>query len=304
MSERHKERGYSKLEGKNWSICISQLKFLIGRNTKNQQNADLHLGNSTLISRKHAKIQYDFNQYRFTIKCLSRNGIKINGQLFRRHHGAIKLESKDNIQVGPSEFTFLLPFKTAKRHEKQKSQRETRTAKRKRSNSTTTTTPPPSKRVKVETPPPTPQVASVAAVASVVPPPPTPAEPVIVPIPQQKKPKEKENEGPNPHKRPNLSFAQLITQAITSDTEQQKSFAQICQYICDKHPYYKFAGKSWKSTVRHVLSVNKKFYTVKRPDSKEGRGGYWRVVPDDNKTSPPEATNEKPPPPEKKPSIF
>jgi len=212
--------------------------------------------------------------------------------LFRRHHGAIKLESRDTIQIGPSEFTFLLPFKTAKRHEKQKSQRETRTAKRKRSTSTSSTTTTPSKRIKTENPPPTPQVAPVPP----PPAPPSPAEPVIVPVPQQKKPKEKENEGPNPHKRPNLSFAQLITQAITSDNEQQKSFAQICQFICDRHPYYKYASKSWKSTVRHVLSVNKKFYTVKRPDSKEGRGGYWRVVPDDNKVPSPtdQTINDKP----------
>jgi len=204
MTERQREKGYFQLEGKDWSTCISQLKFYIGRNTKNQQNVDLHLGDSTLISRKHAKIQYDFNQYRFVIKCLSRNGLKINSHLYRRHHGAIKLESRDNIQVGPTEFTFLLPFKTAKRHEKQKFQRETRTAKRKRSSSSTTAaapltlvpgTPavgqslsqqPPGKRIKIEHNPLPPQVPS---------PPPPPIEPMVIPVPQQKKLKKKKWKG-------------------------------------------------------------------------------------------------------------
>lgn len=66
------------------------------------------------------------------IKCLSPNGFRLNGQLFRRHHGYQKLESRDKIQIGNVIMDFLLPFDSARKNEKKKLQREANNAKKRK----------------------------------------------------------------------------------------------------------------------------------------------------------------------------
>lgn len=66
---------------------------------------------------------------------MSENGLKVNDQLIRRHHGYTKLESRDVITIGNVVLTFWLPLavwffyvtlsnpKSAKKNEKRKNQR-------------------------------------------------------------------------------------------------------------------------------------------------------------------------------------
>ena len=62
------------------------------------------------LTRAHAKIRYHYNVDYYFIKCLSHNGLTINGKLWRKHHGYNKLESRDVIRMGNAEFTFWLPL--------------------------------------------------------------------------------------------------------------------------------------------------------------------------------------------------
>jgi hypothetical protein len=95
----------------------------LGRNVSGEDpQSDVHIGNSTIISRRHAKIEYDFDRRRFTIKCESKNGLKVNGISILSNHGPVTIESLDVIRIADVDLCFLLPYKTAKQNNKNRAQ--------------------------------------------------------------------------------------------------------------------------------------------------------------------------------------
>ncbi|KAG6382607.1 hypothetical protein SASPL_157717 [Salvia splendens] len=64
------------------------------------------------ISRRHARIFYDFQRRRFALEVLGRNGCYVEGVLHVPGHPPIKLDSQDRLEIGDKEFYFLLPVRS------------------------------------------------------------------------------------------------------------------------------------------------------------------------------------------------
>ena len=86
---------------------------------------------------------------------------------------------------------------------------------------------------------------------------------------------------------PSMSYAQLITEALNNTWEKTLVLSDICKAINNKYPYYELETQGWQNSIRHVLTVNKKFV---RGEAKSGlvdnRGGYWKLTEDHSISAP------------------
>ena len=72
----------AKIQGKEFEYSVRQARVVIGRNSSTQGDVDIHLGNSSFISRVHVEIL--FEQQQFYLKCNGKNGIFMDGQFQRK----------------------------------------------------------------------------------------------------------------------------------------------------------------------------------------------------------------------------
>jgi len=72
----------AKIRGKEFEFLVRNSTTIIGRNSSTQGNVDIHLGNSSFISRAHVEIL--FEKSRFFLKCNGKNGIFLDGHFQRK----------------------------------------------------------------------------------------------------------------------------------------------------------------------------------------------------------------------------
>ncbi|XP_022130763.2 forkhead box protein O isoform X1 [Pieris rapae] len=81
----------------------------------------------------------------------------------------------------------------------------------------------------------------------------------------------------------NLSYADLITQAITSSQDKRLTLSQIYEWMVQNVPYFKDKGDSnssagWKNSIRHNLSLHNRFMRVQNEGT--GKSSWWMINPD------------------------
>uniref|UniRef100_A0A8C2TPR1 Forkhead box O4 n=1 Tax=Coturnix japonica TaxID=93934 RepID=A0A8C2TPR1_COTJA len=85
----------------------------------------------------------------------------------------------------------------------------------------------------------------------------------------------------------NLSYADLITQAIESSPEKRLTLSQIYDWMVRCVPYFKDKGDSnssagWKNSIRHNLSLHSKF--IKVHNEATGKSSWWMLNPEGGKS--------------------
>lgn len=84
-------------------------------------------------------------------------------------------------------------------------------------------------------------------------------------------------EHPERYRKPSISYAALITQAIRSSDRHKLTLNEIYEWIKSAYPYFRTTDSSWQNSIRHNLSLNKCFRKLPRPTDEPGKGGFWAI---------------------------
>ncbi|XP_076340634.1 forkhead box protein O-like isoform X1 [Tachypleus tridentatus] len=81
----------------------------------------------------------------------------------------------------------------------------------------------------------------------------------------------------------NMSYADLITQAIQASPEKRLTLSQIYDWMVQNVPYFKDKGENnssagWKNSIRHNLSLHNRFMRVQNEGT--GKSSWWMINPD------------------------
>lgn len=105
---------YARLDFDNQVFFLQTLQVVIGRRSRNKisrnniYSVDLHLSNNRSISRKHAKIFYNFGNQNFEILILGKNGVYVDDKHVEKGF-TVTLKNKSKVQIGKIFFFFFLP---------------------------------------------------------------------------------------------------------------------------------------------------------------------------------------------------
>lgn len=83
----------------------------------------------------------------------------------------------------------------------------------------------------------------------------------------------------------NMSYADLISQAINSTNDKRLTLSQIYDWMVQHVPYFKDKGDSnssagWKNSVRHNLSLHNRFKRLQNEGT--GKSSWWTINPEAN----------------------
>lgn len=112
-NETLKISAYARLDFENYTFFVQTLQVVLGRkavddSAPSHHAVDVHLSSKKAISRRHAKIFYNFGTQRFEISILGRNGAFVDDQ-FVETGITVPLVDNTKIQIGDIPFTFVLP---------------------------------------------------------------------------------------------------------------------------------------------------------------------------------------------------
>lgn len=104
---------YARLDFENFTFFVQTLQVVLGRKSNDEfqtshHAVDVHLSSKKAISRRHAKIFYNFGTQRFELSILGRNGAFVD-ELFVEKGMTVPLVDGTRIQIGDIPFAFVLP---------------------------------------------------------------------------------------------------------------------------------------------------------------------------------------------------
>ncbi|WVZ52185.1 hypothetical protein U9M48_003269 [Paspalum notatum var. saurae] len=121
------EVGFAKLQGECFEYYMQTYSIVLGRHSRRSSkdppapppeaddgvDVDLGpLGGGMNVSRRHARIFYDFPRRRFALEVYGKNGCFVEGMHHVPGGQPVKLDSQDLLQMGDTKFYFLLPSRS------------------------------------------------------------------------------------------------------------------------------------------------------------------------------------------------
>lgn len=85
------------------------------------------------------------------------------------------------------------------------------------------------------------------------------------------------------HPRPDVSYVSIITEALEDAPNRRLILSELYKYFMKRYPYFRTAGSGWKNSIRHNLSLNKKFVRIPRNvryGAANNKGSYWMLAED------------------------
>ncbi|KAL2315619.1 Fork head transcription factor Fkh2 [Schizosaccharomyces pombe] len=118
-AERHSGeiQAYAKFAGSTWTYYVKKIRIILGREPANPspkgknedlEVIDMNFGPSKVVSRKHAVVEYDLDDQTWNCSVYGRNGIKVDGKLFKNGE-TVKLTSGSILEVAGLQMMFVLP---------------------------------------------------------------------------------------------------------------------------------------------------------------------------------------------------
>ncbi|XP_019964490.2 forkhead box protein K1 [Paralichthys olivaceus] len=301
----------ARLEGRDFEFVMRLRTVTIGRNSSHG-SVDINMGHSSFISRRHLQITHDEAGGGFSLRCLGKNGVFVDGVFQRRGAPPLPL---------PRECVFRFPSTIIKIQFMSLLEAEEHREKEHPS------------------PPPRPLLPHISPLKITIPtlqqhedhirafgsPQPSPTGTISVPtscpasprgagssgyrygrnvtsdlqlaaeyaakaVSEQRRSVVEQRGGgseqrgesaggdsPKDESKPPYSYAQLIVQAISSAPDKQLTLSGIYAHITKHYPYYRTADKGWQNSIRHNLSLNRYFLKVARSQDEPGKGSFWRV---------------------------
>ncbi|KAK0445341.1 uncharacterized protein EV420DRAFT_973442 [Desarmillaria tabescens] len=82
---------------------------------------------------------------------------------------------------------------------------------------------------------------------------------------------------PPPGVRPDYTNSQLARLAIYGHPQHRATLHQLLKAIEDRFDWYKKEKKSWRGSIRHLLSLESLYVKVERQKTDRGSGSYWTL---------------------------
>ncbi|KAI1265118.1 fork head domain-containing protein [Xylariaceae sp. FL1019] len=294
---------FAQLAGNDWTYYIKTFPINLGRNTREDVVSDQHpefihvdLGPSKHFSRQIAQIDYNHDDATWFITPRGRNTVKINSEPIKRPGPPHALRSGEVIDVSGLEMMFVLPSDVSPLsiHPRYLETGEASDDINPPSSSSRTALPPlPSSEASISHSARRPTSSRDLPIAPAPPDYKRPGTP-----PSKSRPATSQAKTPatdntqrnaaidlskdeNRHIKPHYSYAQMITQAIISTSDEKLSLANIYAYITENYAYYRHQpAAGWQNSIRHNLSLNKSFTKDPRSTDEPGKGMKWKLVPE------------------------
>ncbi|KAI1094673.1 hypothetical protein F5B19DRAFT_20790 [Rostrohypoxylon terebratum] len=309
---------YAKISAQDWTYYIRSLSINIGRTSEpshtrppgqDEEDRDfvhIDLGPSKTFSRQTAEIYYNSDSGKWFLMPKGRNGLKVNNTPLRRTDDPHALSSGEVIEIGGIEMMFVLPGSLAPlrihpMYLEQAGIKQRQSSPAREAGRTALPTAPSADHSSSQTAARPSSSRSQLYQQPIAPAPPdyrrpgTPPSAKTRPTTAQQKTPAQGSSGTvimsqsdvdlskdeNKHIKPHFSYAQMITQAIMSTTEEKLNLAGIYQYITTNYAYYRHQPPSgWQNSIRHNLSLNKSFMKAPRSTDEPGKGMKWEIVPE------------------------